>query len=120
MGSRSALATEEAPAPLLLEVFRPICGPADRDGREDDHERNYEGVGKWPDQGSPGLAEDHGEQVLYSRVPGQGGHQPKAGRDQLRELVEYFSGHRYLLYCSLTRVAPTPARAVRALSDTGE
>src|SRR5215204_1644039 len=46
-----------------------LGGPADRDGREDDHERDYDGVDELPDQGAPRIAEDCGEQVLDGRVP---------------------------------------------------
>src|SRR5215208_4535999 len=52
-----------------------LGGPADRYGREDDHERDYDGVDELPDQSAPCLAEDHGEQVLDSCVPCQGCHE---------------------------------------------
>ena len=52
-----------------------LSGPADSDGREDDHKRDDDGVYELPDQGAPSFAEDHGEQVLDSCVPCQGRHE---------------------------------------------
>src|SRR5215203_6237840 len=64
------------PAALFREPGA-LGGPADRDGREDDHECDYDGVDELPEQCTPRLAEDRGEQILDGRVPCQGGHQPE-------------------------------------------
>jgi hypothetical protein len=80
------------PTALFREPGALGC-PADRNRREYHHKRDYDGVDKLPDQGTPRLAEDHGEQVLDSRVPCQGRHESQGDCDQLCELVEDFSSH---------------------------
>src|SRR5215212_12099873 len=76
----------------LLHKPGTLGGPTDRDGREDDHQRDYDGVDELPDQCASCLAEDRGKQVLDGCVPGQGGYESQGHCDQLRELVEDLSG----------------------------
>ena len=76
-----------APKPLQLwgsfleptALFREpgaLGGPADRDGREDDYEGDYDGVDELGDQGSSCLTQEHGKELLDGLVPGQSCHQP--------------------------------------------
>jgi hypothetical protein len=46
-------------SPVLL--LRPLGNPTDRDGREDDDERDHDGVEELGGQGSPRLAEELGK-----------------------------------------------------------
>ena len=61
--------------PLRLEPLRPLGGPGDRHGREDDDERDQDGVEELGGQNSACLAEELGKQLLDGRVPGQGRHE---------------------------------------------
>src|SRR5215217_1493633 len=53
-----------------------LGGPADPDGREDDHEGDYDGVDKLGGQGSSRLTQEHGKEQLDGLVPSQSCHQP--------------------------------------------
>ena len=51
-----------------------LGGPADPDGREDDYERDYDGIDELGSQGSSRLAQEHGKELLDGLVPGQSCH----------------------------------------------
>jgi hypothetical protein len=53
--------TQQVLVLLRFELLRLLGSPADRDGCEDDDERNQDGVEKLGGQGSPRLAEELGK-----------------------------------------------------------
>jgi hypothetical protein len=88
---------EQALGLLRFESLRPLSGPGHRHSREDDYERDFDGVEELGGQRSSRLAEQLGEKLLDSSVPGQGCHQPQSRGYQLREFVQDFGGQRCLL-----------------------